>query len=183
MRKMMTIRQAKSIESLWGKGYTSALIAKRLGLTQAAVNSYVYTHRDKCPRRRAVRKKCDQSVYQRGPRDVERHERMVELWKQGLTSHQIADELGLTKSVVENHIRYYRSKFPRRDKGAPRDALQHERMVELWGQGLTIRQIAAELCLTRSAVDGYIQKHRKDFPYRKRRRGTGDEQQVESQGS
>ena len=98
----LTARDQKIIE-LWNTGLRAAEIARRVTVSRSTVYNVA----------RRARSEGHTVADPKGPppqsRVQIRREKVATLWTQGFTSPQIADELGMTRTGVENDKRFLRA--------------------------------------------------------------------------
>lgn len=90
-----------------------------------------------------------------------------ELWRRGLTTKEIARELGRTHSSVRAYIADNRARFGYRT-GRPYSLTKQEYAIakRLWANGRTVKQIAARLGRSERQISSLTCHHRRDFPYK-----------------
>jgi hypothetical protein len=99
--------------------------------------------------------------------------RAVELWRDGLKIADIAKAVGLPVTTLRGWINNNRALFPfrRGDQAPPIEHLvETPAMLEgskLWGDGRTIRQIAAALGVSTSTIVSWTRNRRDLFPIRR----------------
>ena len=135
--------------ALWNSGLSIAKIAKELKISQTAVATYASKHRNECPQRTKRTQKINDPI------------RFAELWNNGASCGEIAEEFGVTESNVWAYLSQNREVYSRR-----RSFVDHERLVELWNTDMTTQEIADVLGISRSAVCTYAFYHRDLCPKR-----------------
>lgn len=80
------------------------------------------------------------------------NERLIELIDGGLSSAEIAAEMGLTYSAIITRARRIGRPFPRQGETWPPERI--ERLRQLWDSKLSCAQIAKELGVTKNAIIG-----------------------------
>ena len=134
---MPTIKQARTIEEMWGAGEPVSLMSKATGLSHAATRRYIHDHVDDCPPR-----------LQRAFSATER-QFIVKAWNKGATVDQISEALSVRPGSIRTFIQNNRDKCP--FKSTVRRRLAEERRVEdaidaivrAYESGMSSREIAA----------------------------------------
>jgi len=155
-----------AVLSLWKSGWKSPEIAERVGASRHAVNMDIYHLRQTgadMPRRKRQPKV---------PEVQKRRKRVAELWRQGRTSAEIAERLGVPVSRIETDLRWMRvgGRLDGHDPHQhPSRVKRRTRVAELWREGWKANEIAEELGVRRSTVYMDIERLREegeDMPFR-----------------
>lgn len=113
---MPTIKQARTIEEMWGAGESVSLMSKATGLSHAATRRYIHDHVDDCPPR-----------LQRAFSATER-QFIVRAWNKGATVDQISEALSVRPGSIRTFIQNNRDKCP--FKSTVKRRLAEERRAE-----------------------------------------------------
>ncbi len=106
-----------------------------------------------------------------GQINLEKHQKLVELWKNNTTVSEISKELGVTVSSIHNYTGTHRDEFPKRNlKGGRKSTIitpeVHVRFVELWNSDTDMSEIERLLNIPSSTLRSYRYRNPNDFKRR-----------------
>lgn len=98
----------------------------------------------------------------------------AERWKNGESSSQIADALGVSRNSVLGVMNRNRDMFPKLGT-TTRNGIQKaviEKASRLWKENMSVEVIALEMGMTKGQVSGMTKRNRDKFPSRQNKRGS-----------
>jgi DNA-binding CsgD family transcriptional regulator len=152
------------IFAAWERGDTAAQIGGREGMTETAVQSLVDYHRQRYGREITMHRRSSRSLWP----DIQR------LWGEGATIREIADALGTTHENIAKMMSAMRAAGIDLPPRVPRWEKNGDRLVALWAEGLSLKELADEFDTTPGAVANAVTRlrHRGYLPYRRHHRAT-----------
>lgn len=165
-RSCLDARNAERNERIleaWGRGETSVVIARREGISPVAVMGLMKHLRQ--------RKGEPVPLHRRRNRDL--WPLIEQRWLEGATGPEIAAECGITEGNLHIMVRTMREAgidLPRRVLRSRDIETRRLRTVELWREGLSLKEIAERLGYRPGAMGMEISQMRRvgyDVPYRR----------------
>jgi len=161
------VRFKREIE-LWATGMDIKDIAKAVGRTKGSLASLIHKHRKLFPLRGKGHGKAKGK--RRGPPPEVKYAKAIELWNNtDKTAKQIATELGVTTSSINNAIHGHHHLFKDRiggPKPVKEPAQTFAKEIALWAEGKPVKEIAVAVGKSKATVQGILANYREFFPPR-----------------
>lgn len=92
----------------------------------------------------------------------ERNAQIIKLWNEGLSARAVAEQVGVSQPLVSSLILRRRAsgEITRPKVSGPRNEERNARIVMLWNDGLSSKEIADRIGVTKNVVLAAIVKHR-----------------------
>ena len=151
-----TVDYDKLVE-LWNSGMAAKQIAQEIGCAEVTVCVYASKHKDVCSSRM---KRIDKGA----------KTKLVELWNNGVPVEEISKIIECSEEKILNYVRNHRDVCPNRKENRNNHNYDYDKLVELWNDGVPMREIAEEVGCSVSGVGSYAYRNRDLCPKRVRGR-------------
>ena len=155
-------RKEEALE-LYNQGLEIKEIAKRLNVTAVTINTYI---KELIEEGRIQERK---DLKQR--KKEEKKEEVLRLYKQGIETKEIAKKLNLADSTIHRYIRELEEEGRVEERKSVRKSIKIERkekVLELYNQGIEVKEIAMRLKVSPATVYKYIEELKKEKRIQKR---------------